>query len=74
MAKFEVRDEETNEIISLYGPIGTTRLLDIEVYYDDELIYEGMVEDAPEKIKDYKYYDVKMNGKTTLFYISSKWH
>lgn len=34
-----------------YLPIGESRLLNIKVFVDGNLAYEGMVEDAPEEIK-----------------------
>ena len=54
--------EETNE--KLYGPIGIARLLDIEVYHDGILKYNGLVDDAPEEIKNLKYKSINIvNGK-----------
>ena len=49
----------------VYGQIGLGRLLDISVYLDNELVYEGMVEDAPEDIKRLKYSEVEMKNKIT---------
>ena len=42
-----------------YGIIGDVRILDIKVIKDKELIYEGMVEDAPEEIKKMKYTEIR---------------
>lgn len=53
-----------------YLPIGAGRLLDIIVYYDDEKIYEGMVEDAPEEIKQLKYSKVELSSKMTYYVYS----
>ena len=39
------------------------RLLDITVYLDNELVYNGMIEDAPEEIKKLKYSDIEVQGK-----------
>lgn len=47
----------------VYGQIGLGRLLDISVYLDNELVYDGMVEDAPDNIKKLKYSEVEMQGK-----------
>lgn len=47
----------------VYQPIGTARLLNIIVYLDDEKIYEGMVDDAPQEIKDLKYSEVEIKDK-----------
>ena len=39
-----------------YGQIGIFRLVKIRVILNDEkVIYEGMIEDAPEQIKKLKY-------------------
>lgn len=43
--------------------IGSARLLDIRVYLDDQEIYEGRVEDAPQEIKDLKYSEIKIKDK-----------
>ena len=49
----------------LYGPIGNARLLDIEVYENGILKYSGIIEDAPEQIKELMYKSVKLiNGKS----------
>ncbi len=42
-----------------YSSIGSTRLLDIKVIRNDEVLYEGMVEDAPEEIKKMKYTEIR---------------
>lgn len=46
-----------------YMQIGGGRLLDIQVYLDDNVIYEGVIENAPEEIKKLKYSDIKMENK-----------
>ena len=46
-----------------YMQIGLGRLLDIIVYLDDKLIYEGMVENAPENVKRLKYSEIEVQGK-----------
>lgn len=46
-----------------YMQIGLERLLDITVYLDDKLVYEGMVENAPEEVKLLKYSEVEVQGK-----------
>ena len=38
-----------------YLNIGGLRLLDIKVVKDNEVLYEGMVENAPDDIKAMKY-------------------
>lgn len=55
-----------------YLPIGSARLLDIKVILDDEqVIYSGMVEDAPMEIKQLKYSKVE-NGSKMIFYVYSE--
>lgn len=46
-----------------YMQIGSGRLLDIQVYLDDELVYDGMVENAPQEIKQLRYSEVELRGK-----------
>ncbi len=48
--------EDNNEKRKVYMSIGSGRLLNIRAILDDNPtpIYEGMVEDAPEEIKDLK--------------------
>ncbi len=48
-----------------YVEIGSGRLLDITVYLDNNLVYDGMVEDAPDNIKKLKYSEVEIQGKIT---------
>ena len=51
----------------IYMPIGAGRLIDIIVYLDDEKVYEGMIEEAPDEIKKLKYSDVKMENQLTYY-------
>ncbi len=51
----------------IYMPIGAGRLIDIIVYLDDEKVYEGMIEEAPDEIKKLKYSDVKMGNQLTYY-------
>lgn len=53
-----------------YAAIGIGRLLDIEVFLDDEKIYEGRIENAPEDIKKLKYSDIKLEN-TVKYYVYS---
>jgi hypothetical protein len=53
--------EENNR--KTYMQIGLGRLLDIRVLLDNEIIYEGMVEDAPQEIKDLKYSEIEIQDK-----------
>lgn len=47
----------------VYGQIGLGRLLDIGVYLDNKLIYDGMIEEAPDEIKKLKYSEIEVQGK-----------
>lgn len=58
--------DENNEK-KVYQRIGIGRLLDIRVVLDGETIYEGMVEDAPENVKNLKYSSVEMGRPITYF-------
>lgn len=46
-----------------YVEIGSGRLLDITVYLDNNLVYDGMVEDVPDNVKKLKYSEVEIQGK-----------
>lgn len=54
-------DENNNK--KIYQAIGSARLLDIIVFLDDKIVYEGMVEDAPQEVKNLKYSDIKIKDK-----------
>lgn len=47
----------------VYGQIGLGRLLDICVYLDNKLIYDGMIEEATDEIKKLKYSEIEVQGK-----------
>ena len=51
----------------IYMPIGGARLIDIKVILDNEQVYEGMVEDAPDEVKKLKYSNVEMGNKITYY-------
>ena len=63
--------------MKLYDSIGSLRLLNIRVYLDDNnVIYEGMVEDAPDEIKKYRYAKIMIDddGITNLYvYSNEEW-
>lgn len=61
---------EEMEINKVYLPIESGRLLDIVVFLDDNKIYEGRVEDAPEEVKKLKYSRVEV-GTPMLYYVYS---
>lgn len=60
-------DKETKE----YMQIGAGRLLDIRVILDGQEVYNGMVEDAPNEIKQLKYSKVDMGSKITYYVYSN---
>lgn len=49
-------------MIKTYLPIGSARLLDVRVIMDDRVIYEGLIDKAPDDIKQLKYYDISFDG------------
>lgn len=51
----------------LYGPIENGRLLEIEVYENNNLLYEGMVESAPDEIKGKMYKNVELIGNKAIY-------
>lgn len=53
-----------------YMPIGAGRLLNIRVILDGQAVYEGMVENAPEEIKQLKYSEVQMENPITYIVYS----
>lgn len=60
-------DEDKSKV---YLPIGSGRLLNIIVYLDNNKIYEGRVEDAPEEVKDLKYSKIEV-GNPMIYYVYS---
>ena len=51
-----------------YGVIGDFRLLDIKVINNNvDVIYEGMVENAPDEIKHMKYTKIEMDSPIRLY-------
>ena len=58
----------------VYNEIGLCRLLDIRVIKDDiETLYEGMVESAPDEIKQLKYSKIE-NADRVNFYVYSEFN
>ena len=56
----------------VYNQIGLGRLLDIRVIRDDtETLYEGMVENAPDEVKQLKYSKIQTTDKVN-FYVYSE--
>lgn len=64
--------ENSNKKRKVYVSIGSGRLLNSRVVLDDNPtpIYEGMVEDAPEEIKDLKYSKVNVASQITYYVYS----
>lgn len=57
-----------------YLNIGSGRLIDIRVILDDnEILYEGMVENAPTEIRNLKYSKVE-NADKMVFYVYSEFN
>lgn len=54
----------------VYMQIGAGRLLDIKVILDGQEVYNGMVEDAPDEIKQLKYSKVHMGSQITYYVYS----
>ena len=63
----EERGESLKTEEKRYNPIGLCRLLDIEVYEGDKLIYSGMVVDAPEDIKAKSYKSVENKNNKFVY-------
>lgn len=58
-----------------YDNIGSLRLLNVRVYLNDnEVIYEGMIEDALDEIKKYVYSKIMIDdeGITNLYVYTEK--
>lgn len=54
--------------MKVYNEIGLSRLLNIRVIKDDtETLYEGMVEDAPEEIKQLKYSKIQTTDRVNFY-------
>lgn len=54
----------------VYLTVGSGRLLNVEVYLDDKLIYQGSSEDEPEDIQNLKYSKI-ICGPITKYYCES---
>ena len=54
--------------MNVYNEIGLSRLLNIRVIKDDtEILYEGMVEDAPVEIKQLKYSKIQTTDRVNFY-------
>ena len=57
-----------NQERKAYWAIGSVRTLDIRVIFEDtEILYEGVVEDAPEEIERLRYSKVKNSDKMNFY-------
>ncbi len=54
-----------------YQNINSIRNMNVKVICDDNVIYEGNVENAPEDVGKMLYYDIKL-GSTTELYTTKK--
>lgn len=64
-------EDKSNKV---YGPIGSGRLLTIEVILDDgPIIYSGEIDEAPENIRQLKYSHIEMT-RPMKYYVYSKWN
>lgn len=60
-----------NEIRKVFLPIGTGRFSNpIQVFLDNEKVYEGKLDTAPEEIKKLKYSKIIL-GNTITYYTFS---
>ena len=55
----------------VYLTIGSCRCLDVQVCLDDEIVYDGLIEKAPEEIKQLKYSNIEVSNKM-IFKVYSK--
>lgn len=51
----------------MYGRIRESRLLNIEVYEGENILYKGKVEDAPEEIKEKNYLSVQIKDGWVIY-------
>ena len=54
-----------------YMEIGSGRLLDIQVYLDDNEVYSGRTEDAPDDIKALKYSEIEAKNGIIIYKVYS---
>ena len=59
-------------MIKNYLPIGSARLLDVRVIMDDQVIYDGLVDKAPDDIKQLKYYDISFDGNKVEYKVTNE--
>ena len=56
--------------MKLYDNIGSLRLMNIKVIKDNkDVIYEGMIEDAPDDIKKLRYAKIEIDSGPTILHV-----
>lgn len=68
----KVNKKGWNVMIKNYLPIGSARLLDVRVIMDDQVIYDGLVDKAPDDIKQLKYYDISFDGNKVEYKVTNE--
>lgn len=59
-------------MIKTYLPIGSARLLDVKVIMNDQVVYEGLIDEAPDDIKKLKYYDISFDGNKVEYKVTNE--
>lgn len=54
-----------------YLQIGSIRLYNIKVIYNNEIIFEGSTENLPEEYKTLKYYKIVVNSDIITLYTTN---
>lgn len=54
-----------------YLTVGSIRLANIIVIYNNKTIYDGSTEELPEQYKMLKYYDIKINSNVITLYVTN---
>lgn len=54
-----------------YLQIGSIRLYNIKVIYNNKVLYEGPTEDLPDNYKTLKYYDIDINSGLITAYVTN---
>lgn len=54
-----------------YLTIGSIRLANIIVIYNNETIYEGSTEELPDEYKMLKYYNIDINNGMITLYVTN---
>ena len=57
----------------VYLNVGSGRLLNVEVYLDDKLVYQGSGEEEPEDIQNLMYSKI-ICGSITKYYCKSEYN